>query len=903
MKTSLLFLVIVLGLSGCSTPQEQSQESEGLNGKGLRRATAKSLTEENAKFRSKLLSEIKYSMYFDLSTPESDYAGTTEINFKLSEKSNPITLDFSGGTVAILRVNGQVISNPNYNGFFITIPSESLVTGENSVEVEFKHAFGSAGTGLHRFKDPEDSQIYLYTHFEPYDANQFFPCFDQPDLKGTYKLKVLAPKGWTLISSTRESRIENKDSKNNIWYFPESAKFSTYLISLHAGPYNVWSSGGDKIPLRVFARKSLAKFVNIDDWFSPTRKGLRFYGKYFDYEYPFAKYDQVIVPDFNAGAMENVAAVTFSERSIQRGKPTLQDRERLAEVILHEMAHMWFGDLVTMKWWNGLWLNESFATFMSYLAIKEDGNFPNTWMTFFVGEKRWAYFEDQMVTTHPIEVEVPDTEQAFANFDGITYGKGASVLKQLNYYIGADKFREGVRGYFKKYAFQNAELKDFMGSIAESAQTDLSGWTKDWLETAGLNTLTAQITCHEKKISEFFLIQGAPTDHSLLRSHRTEVGLFKKSKSGMVLSKTMPISYAGEKTDIPQLIGEECPALAFVNTSDQDYVKVSLDPVSLETAKKLKLIGDPHTRIMVWNSLWDMVRDNTMPVAEYADLIFDNLKNEKEIKIVDQVLNTVYGRWSGGASVFRYFPKDSIEAMAFRQNYVEKLEQFVWDQIQKSKAGSDFQKRWYDGYVRISESNKAQKNLLKILSGTLKVPGLIIDQDRRWDIVYRINSISPQLGSDLLNAETKKDASNAGVLSAISAEASRPEALNKAQWMEKILAKPSSMPFNQLRSAMQGLFPAEQENLREQFSSSFFKSLPEVVNSHDSEFQESFARNLSPTVCNESSVEKLEKYLNETASLTPVILKELKVAHQEDQRCLKIRQSAKRSIPKLGNKK
>ncbi len=287
-----------------------------------------------------------------------------------------------------------------------------------------------------------------------------FPCFDQPDLKAVYSLKADAPADWRVISTAGEEKTEVSGARKT-WTFAKTQKLSTYVFSVHAGPYHVWTSSAGAIPLRLFARESLAKYVPAGEWLELTRQGLDFYGAYFDLPYPFKKYDQILVPDFNEGAMENVGAVTFGERYVSRSTQTLEEREETADTILHEMAHMWFGDLVTMKWWNGLWLNESFATYMSALAQSRATRYTRSWQSFFAAEKQWAYETDQRATTHPIEGDVADTGHAFADFDGITYGKGASVLKQLAYLLGEEKFRDGVRLYLKEHAYGNAEEKDF----------------------------------------------------------------------------------------------------------------------------------------------------------------------------------------------------------------------------------------------------------------------------------------------------------------------------------------------------------------------------------------------------------------------------------------------------------
>ncbi|XQW83992.1 M1 family metallopeptidase [Thalassotalea piscium] len=466
------------------TTSVSTQTQQSVKQNQLERVKSESLFADYAQMRSKQVSDISYNLQVKIGNKSEVFSGTTDINFTLADDNqNDLTIDFDSGNVESVLVNGKPASF-NYEQWFITIPKDELNTGKNTIKISYQRPYATDGSGLHRFVDPENGEVYLYTDFEPYDANKLFPHFDQPDLKATYTMQVTAPKHWQIISSTRETSIKEM-GENKLWSFPTSAKFSSYVFSLHAGNYAVWEDSFEDIPLRVFARQSLAKYINTEEWFTPTKQSFGFYNKYFDVKYPFGKYDQVVAPDFNAGAMENVAAVTFSETYISRGEKSTQAKMSLANVIAHEMAHMWFGDLVTMRWWNGLWLNESFATYMANLAVEKASDFENLWDVFYSGTKQWAYSSDDSVNTHAIELPVPSTGDAMSNFDGITYGKGASVLKQLPYYLGEENFRLGVSNYLKKFSYKNTDLDDFIGELGKAAGKDMSEWTQDWLYNAG----------------------------------------------------------------------------------------------------------------------------------------------------------------------------------------------------------------------------------------------------------------------------------------------------------------------------------------------------------------------------------------------------------------------------------
>lgn len=593
------------------------------------------LTHQEAIDRAQRVSQVSYELDFDLSQKGPSFTGISRIHFIYQRQNNePLRVDFTNGEILSLELNGQPIS-PNYNGRELQVPISTMKSGDNLIKINFKGLYSKDGRGLVRFEDPVDHRVYTYTQLEPFDANRVFPCFDQPDLKATYKIKVKAPKDWVVISSVRESKIDKTSLSTQTWSFPQSARFSTYVWSLHSGPYKEWISQAGNIPLRLFVRQSLAKYVTPDEWFQTTRLGLSFYHQYFSYPYPYLKYDQIIAPEFNAGAMENVAAVTFSERYVLRGPRSNHDRLTLAETILHEMAHMWFGNLVTMKWWNDLWLNESFATYMSFIALDPIPEFHEmTWRSFF-GMKAWAYWEDQLVTTHPIESTIANTQQAMASFDGITYGKGASVMKQLAYYIGADYFQRGLQNYFKKFAGLNTELPDFMHSLSQASGVNLESWQKQWLQTASLNTLTVKYQCKDSHIQQLILQQSAPQEYPYWRSHRFQIALYqqqqnqnkgmatKVSSPALQVSEVFSVQIAeGEKEmEVTEAKGKPCPILVDPNYGDYGYMKVRLDERTLvHLPRYLQYVKDPFARELFLRALWDLVRDGELELSEFATI-------------------------------------------------------------------------------------------------------------------------------------------------------------------------------------------------------------------------------------------------------------------------------------------
>ncbi|MEZ4818462.1 MAG: aminopeptidase N [Bdellovibrionota bacterium] len=598
------------------------------------------MSEGYASYRSAHVSQVDYILELAFTKEGKTFAGKNQITFNLDAPIQNLSLDYNDGVIRSLILNGKELQ-PQFNGYYIDLPIEQLQTGKNQVTIEYVGNYATDGSGLYYFKDPEDGRQYLYSNFEPYDANQLFPCFDQPDLKASYTLTVDAPKQWTVISADRETAIKAKNTTTQTWTFPQSKRFSTYIFPLHLGDYKeIAIKDYQNIELRLFARHALAKYVKAKDWESATLHGFQFFQTYFDFPYPFSKYDQILVPDFNAGAMENVGAVTFAENRVSRGEKTQRDRFRLSNTILHEMAHMWFGNLVTMKWWNDLWLNESFATFAAYIANSTNPDFPDTWKQF-TDIKQWAYDTDAQVTTHPIEAHMPSSDDAFANFDGITYGKGAASLQQLFYLIGEDAFRDGMRTYFKKHAWSNTVRTDFTNALATQTDLDLNTWSKQWLQTAGTNTLASNYTCKEGKIDTFIIEQSAPEDSTQLRMHRNEGALLDTSFN---VYKTAPQLIKGKTTRVSTFEGQPCPALVLLNANDKDFVRVALDEKSIAFLHdNISSIPSETLRANLWATLWDMTKKNKLGITAYTDMVDSHLPQEKDIVVARAIVTTLTG--------------------------------------------------------------------------------------------------------------------------------------------------------------------------------------------------------------------------------------------------------------------
>jgi aminopeptidase N len=851
------------------------------------------LTQEYAAMRMQTVHNIQYQLRLALDAERDTFTGIEQIEFTLTSIPSALALDFRKGQIAQLTINSVSLGNSTNDSQRVTLPTRALKLGANHVTIEFTQHYSHEGRGLYRFKDPEDGRIYLYSQFETFDANQMFPCFDQPDLKATLKLTVLAPKDWTVVSATTEESVTN-DGSSKQWIFTQTPLLSTYLFSLHAGPYKIWKSQAGTIPLRLFARQSMARYVKPEQWFHITREGLTFYGKYFGYAYPFHKYDQLIVPDFNAGAMENVAAVTFSEAFIHRGGETREERRGLASVILHEMAHMWFGDLVTMNWWNGLWLNESFATYMSAVALARATEFTDSWQDFYSHSKRGAYYEDQLTTTHPINGEVPDTNSAFVNFDAITYGKGASTLKQLAFFVGEEKFRAGVQRYFRDYQYKNTTLAEFIDAIEKSSGQNLQQWADLWLEHKGLDTLQASFQCRDGKVSQLSLNLTPPEGESQIRPHRAKIGLYDLVNGQLRLRKSMAVLYTQRQNDINELQGEACPTLVYANQDDYDYVKVHFEPQALPVlGASLSQIADPLTRMMVWANLFEMVRDGELSAHDYIQLALEHLPHEKNIKTVANVLFTIHGRATNasGSAVY-YLPQASEAQRQGRVTLMDSLEAMAWQQLHLASPGSDWQKTWFDGLVRITESPHGLARLTALLTGAEKIKSFKLDQDRRWEALIRLSSFAAPTSEVLVANEKLRDKSELGVKSALACEAVRPDARSKQDLLRIAVAEKSEWSLSRKRAVMINLLPTWQDQQRKDFSKGFYQDLLSFAPHRDPEFLHVYTM-LVPTTCSENSSRELSQFLAQQGSgLPPIVTKPLRVSKQEEDRCVYLRAKA-----------
>ncbi|MCC6375960.1 MAG: aminopeptidase N, partial [Microbacteriaceae bacterium] len=724
---------------------------------------ADNLTRVEAQERKALIEVESYDVTLDLTIGSEVFRSTTIVKFKASQGASTFIDAFTRKVYAI-ELNGKSLDVSAADGMRISL--EDLAE-QNVLLVEADAEYTNSGEGLHRFVDPVDDEVYLYSQFEVPDSRRVFAVFEQPDLKATFKFTVTAPSAWEVVSNQGVASRSVDDDKTT-WVFKQTPRISSYITAIIAGPYakvesELKSRDGRTIPLGIYSRKSLSEHLDPEYIFDITRKGFAYYEEKFDRPYPFEKYDQLFVPEFNAGAMENAGAVTFTETYVFRSKVTDAIKERRVVTILHELAHMWFGDLVTMKWWNDLWLNESFAEWASTISTANATEWTEAWTTFQVMEKSWAYRQDQLPSTHPVVATINDLEDVQVNFDGITYAKGGSVLKQLVAWVGEDEFFAGVASYFKKHEWGNTELKDLLAELEITSGRNLTEWSKLWLETAGVNTLRPAFeTGADGTFTSFAVLQSAPTDYPTIRPHRLAIGLYNMDGGKLVRSHRIELDVDGERTEVPELIGRPKPDLVLINDDDLAYAKIRLDADSLKTAiAHLKDIEDPLARALVWGSVWDSTRDAETNPSDYVNLVLGNIATETESTTIRTSLTQLL-------QVARQYVNPSL-----RKSTIEKVGDALLVLAKNATAGSDAQFQFVKFFANIA-STDAHVNTLKALrDGSLTLSGLTIDTDLDWELLEGL-VLNSAAGETEIEAALAKDKTATGQQAAARARATVP---------------------------------------------------------------------------------------------------------------------------------
>ncbi|WP_377643634.1 aminopeptidase N [Oryzobacter terrae] len=734
------------------------------------------LTREEAATRAALVTVATHDVELDVTRGAETFATRSTIRFACTDPGSETFLDFIGASVESVTVNGtEVDPEAAFADSRIRIAG---LAAENEVTVVATGRYTNTGEGLHRFVDPVDDEVYLYSQFEVPDSRRMYPVFEQPDLKAEFAFTVTAPAHWQVVSNSPTPEPEPAGEGTATWRFERTPRISSYITALVAGPYDVVrdsvATRAGEVPLGIFCRRSLTPYLDADELFALTKKGFAFFEEEFDHAYPFAKYDQLFTPEFNAGAMENAGAVTIAEIYVFRSKVTEALVERRALTVLHELAHMWFGNLVTMRWWDDLWLNESFAEWASTTCQAEATDWTDAWTTFATHEKDWAYRQDQLSSTHPIVAEINDLQDVEVNFDGITYAKGASVLKQLVAYVGREAFRDGLRAYFAEHAWGNTTLDDLLTELEATSGRDLRSWSKLWLETAGVATLRPVIEVDDRgRIATAALEQTCAPGFETLRPHRLAIGLYDLHDGALRLADRLEVDVDGARTELPELVGREQPDLLLVNEDDLAYAKIRLDERSLATA-----LAHPRgfesslPRALFLASAWDMTRDAEMGARRFVDVVLATLPGEDDSTLLRTLLAQLQ------LAVFSYTAPEHREATR------EATRDRLWDVARRAEPGSDAQLQLVSAAATFTAAGDDPTLLRGLLDGTEVIDGLEVDFEMRWTLLTALVAAGAA-DADAIEEERRREDTATGRERAARARAARPTAEAKAEAWEQ----------------------------------------------------------------------------------------------------------------------
>ena len=764
------------------------------------------LTKQEASDRFSSLSSISYTLHLVLH--KDSFEGSCSIYF--TSASAESWLDLNGAIITSLTLNTlEVPINYELSRVFL----QNLNIGPNQVTVTYTREYSKDGYGLHKFEEPS-GDTYIYSNFEPFHAHKMFPCFDQPDLKATYSISVRCKSSFKVLSNEPVSRVDPVgESDESITTFNTTSKFSTYLVALIAGDYHEHRYEGTRFPMAIYCRKSLQAQLDPDRFLKWTLRGFEFYEKLFDIPYPFNKYDQVFVPEYNAGAMENVACVTYSESYLKK-KQSKTQQNVAAFTFLHEMAHMWFGNLVTMKWWDDLWLNESFATYLSYLAVDsclfED--FQDSWILF-LRRKSFAYSADQKKTTHPISSLVENTSQTRSIFDSISYSKGAAVIKQIVFIMGLDNFALSVQEYLKAHAYSNTLFDDFIFHLSQR-KPELENWAKDWIQTSGVNFLYSEIngdeirleqkavgTCEKIKHHEF-LFQVFDQDCGVCHSGRC-----------MMEEEKLVIKVQGT------------PVCVVLNVEDQHYVKVIIDEKSLEFIEgNLFRIESPLTRMLIVTQLLEMVTSLLVSSENFVKILYNQFLHEDNEVLANYILTTA------SSMLLSKVGDDAV-----KKEYYPKFFNAI---ISKLQMSHDFE----DNILSFIYTDQQIEDAVKWLEDPGQCP-IALTQSRRWRLLKQYSRLSIE-AKRLVDQEA--DPSHEGKLARLFCESTYPDPEFKSKaWAQFMQGCPGLSRFER-KSLMSGFMRKSQKELLREYSKLFFKSIPKIKSDFNHEYLVDFCSILFP---------------------------------------------------------
>lgn len=841
------------------------------------------ITRDETSERARLLRIESYDVELDLTRGEDVFGSVSVIAFDCAEPGASTYADLVAQTVHEITLNGSPVDPAtSYANGRIALTG---LAARNELRVVADCGYGTGGSGLQRSVDSADGKVYTFTEFEAAHARTVFANFEQPDLKAAFTFHVLVPSDWVVISNQPAPEPGPAGPGKAAWHFPATPRISTYLTAVAAGEYHVLSdshttTAGQVIPLGLACRQSMLPYLDAAEILGLTRQGLDYFTGLFGMNYPFAKYDQVFVPD-SAGAMENVGCVIATESLLFRSAVTDTRREQRAMVILHEMAHQWFGDLVTMKWWGDLWLNESFAELAGFQATAEATRFTGAWTTFCAGTKTWGYAQDQLSSAHPIATDVATLSEAEANFDGISYAKGAAVLKQLMAYLGRDHFFAGIGSYFAEHAWENATLADLLQSLEASSGRDLAEWSKAWLETAGPNTLRPAIAVDDEgRFTEFAVLQEAPSAHPVLRAHHIAIGLYHRDDDGrLVRTHRVEADVAGPRTTVPALAGLARPDLILLNDDDLTYALVRFDDRSLRTlTESIGRFADGLAWTICWSAVMDMASQAELPVPTFVALLVSGMGDEPDISVMQNV-------FAVGERLMTVFADPAWVPAGKSQLAAEGLRQ-----LEAAEPGSGHQLAWAQLMGWTATTPEQVDFIAGLLDGNEGAPGLVVDTELRWSLLRRL-AVTGRAGDAEIEAELSRDATDAGRRHAAACKAAIGDAEHKAAaW--RLMAESTELGLEEAVRVARAFNVAEHADLLRPYVEKYFLALPEIWASRDGLLRLFLGQALFPyTAASPELLQRVDEFLGQPG-MDPALARVVAEGRDVAEKALRSRQLA-----------
>mgnify|MGYP000273451763 CR=1 FL=1 len=880
---SLLLAFAVLAGCGEQNSSGASQQTSAERHDPVVREAKRGLHQSIAVLRKKQIANPSYELSVVLNAEGTPFSGSLLARFDFAAQGSDLTLDFSGGEVLEVLLNGK--AEPfEYNGHFLTFKENHFIEGQNELAITYRREYSKEGSGLYYFKDPLDDTVYTYSDLEPFYANMIFPLFDQPNLKAKYTITVDAPSHWVVVSNMKEKEVVPAGDRS-VWKFPPSPLMSSYVVSIHAGDYASFDLGEyEGIPLRLFSRQSNKAFVPVEEWNTVTRQGFAFFNDFFGIAYPFGKYDQLAVPDFNSGAMENVGAVTFADQyCCVDGERSLSHKTFFLNSILHEQAHMWFGNLVTMDWWNDIWLNESFAEFAGYLALAGGTDFESPWLENLWARKLWGYRDDDAISTHPIKFPVENTEYVMSAIDGITYAKGSAVLRQLSYYLGEETFKKGVQAYMKKYAYKNARFEDLLNELSIAADRPMDDWAHDWLKTSGVNRVATKLSCEDSKIKNLELIQSSKGDKLQLRAQNFKLALYSAVDGKLQAPSIFEVEMKDEATTIAAATGQPCPSIILPNFGDYGYMKVVLDSDSRKNLNAyLGQVEDPHARALFWVALWDGVVDGRYSVSDYLDVVLSQASSESNL----QILN---GIRSGLVQAQNWlFKMEGDAARDIQKQYSEKVEAMALAGLKSSDPNGDDFQIWLTIYRNVTYLPEHLDQLHAWLKQD-RVESWTLDQRTRWLFLAILAERNYSGVAELIEEEKRNDTSARGHRLYLSAKTRLANADEKLKIFAEVIHRDSTDSLGNRRSAVRALDPLRQPKIHREIAKKIIEQVVDNADEISTEMMLEFTRNNLPGYyeCEESWGDYIDSVLDKKSISHKPLRNVLLESQESNSRCVK----------------